>query len=217
MANTKIPRCRAIKQGALALLIIIACMLGGCLSGIEEDMQEAMTKYVEEHKEEFVLIGNLGTYFGYCEVPDSNHVLFDKTTSPLYSYLVEMTGSEQPVFIITTTVMHLHYPANLKQITSEERVLISVSENGYSPYVDKPGSLRSSLTVLERDNKNNTGVLYAQCRFLLQIYGYPAGTNSEIGNFVWLFCRCTWDAENQTWNISNIKKLSDGEMILEHY
>jgi hypothetical protein len=202
------------RQSNLILLALIAFALGGCLS--EQVVQDAIKECIEKHKEEFVLLLNIPTYFGYSE-ENGKYLLPDKTVSPLYNFLVTMTNNKQPDFALTTTVIHFHYPIDYKEITTEERVTIGVSEVGYPPQTVKPVPLRSNLSVFERDNNNETGVLYAQCRFLLQVYGYPAGTDSETGNFVWLFCRCTWDSEKQKWTVSNIRRLSDGEAVLEHY
>lgn len=201
------------QQSCFITLIAIAFMLSGCSSGLE-GLDEEVGKYVKEYKEEFALLRDIPTYFGY---PNGEYPTPDGTQEPLHSFLVKMTKKKQPVFAPTTIVIHFHYPADLKEISCEQRVSIGVSEIGYAPQVHKPGALRSMLSVIERDNKNQTGVLYAQCRFLLQIYGYPPGTDLEIGNFVWLFCHCTWDAEKQVWRVSNIRRLSDGEAIPEHY
>lgn len=208
-------------QFVFVSLMVIAFMLSGCLSSLEEDLEraiaEGLEEYKKEYKEEFALLLDIPTYFGDSELSNDKLPSPDEITSPLYSFLVQMTKNKQPVFTLTTTVIQFHYPVEFKEITFERRVDIEVSGIYLDAQTNKPGALRSSLSVFERDNKNKTGALYAQCRFLLQIYGYPPGTSSETANFVWLFCRCTWDTEKQLWKVSNIRRLSDGEMILEHY
>ena len=135
----------------------------------------------------------------------------------LYDVIRAVTKEQKPIFAPVAMVVQLHYPMDFKKIPDDKRVQIDAPAILSEDKIDRPGAPGSRLRVIERDNRNETGQLYARCRFLLKIYGYPSGTDTDRANFVWLFCRCTWDSETQSWIVSHARELHHGQVIPEHY
>jgi hypothetical protein len=181
--------------------------------GSDEAFEKAVQKYAKMYNEELILDEMLMP-FRYATHVHKEVIVPDQSLKPLYKILAKIANVERPVFAPLVSIITLHYPEDLKAITSQNREEIDFVGIYPQDQICELGAPHSVLKVRRRDNDTEDNTLSAECAFLVILQTSSAESSVQTSKLIWLYCQCKWTPETKSWLIEKTKELRRGEQFL---